>query len=69
MTKDFTTEKTIAAPSTVGDFIKFLQQFPEDYVLDLYREETDCYGSTSAACAYELKVQALANAKSLELTV
>lgn len=69
MTDTYTTEKDIAAPATVAELIELLKQFPPDYTLDLYKEETDHFGYTSAASSYRIKVQALIYSRALELTV
>jgi len=64
----FQTETKITPPATVGDFIKFLQQFPADYTIDLFKAETYDNGSTWDTEVFQLKVQALTGSKSLEIT-
>lgn len=69
MTIPFTTETEITPPATVGDFIQFLQQFPADYTLDLFKKEISDHGRCSwDENVYQIKVQALTGAKALEIT-
>ena len=65
----FQTETKITPLATVGDFIKFLQQFPADYNVDFFKQEISYYGSTWDTEVFQIRVNALTGTKSLEITV
>ena len=58
----------VPAPDTVGDLIKLLKQFPEDYKLDLFRTEFDDYGHRSEESVYQIAITQYDGSKSIDLT-
>lgn len=57
-------------PSTVGEMIEFLKQFPKDYALDLYGVEPNIYGGSDwENSLYHMAYHTLYHAKCVEITL